>query len=186
VSHQLFREDVFALHHRLDCDGGVQVEGQSDDNGFDFVVVEKRLDPAFAGVVYLNVLSCLVFVGVLVLFDQSRTGWGCPIAVERAVNAVGANIGDRDDLYIFRGTASDQNATFVSGADDADSNRIREFFIAEVHRTQARAAHGSGRDDSLQKLASREADRFVKVILTDDFIFGAQGSHIKNPFREGK
>ena len=99
VGHQLFGEHMLALAHRGERGRMVQVQGQGDDHRFDVRIVEQFL---VAVVVDLDVLLGGVAIGpaLRLLVDVEQTGagrvsaWRIPVAVERAVDAVGANVGD--------------------------------------------------------------------------------------------
>ena len=99
---------------------------QGDDHRFDVRVVEQRV---VAVGVDLDVLLGRAAIGpafALVDFEQARPGGvrarRVPVAVERAVEAVGPDVGDGDDVDVVGIERADQHAAFVAGADDADAS----------------------------------------------------------------
>ena len=107
--------------------GGVQVQRQRDDHRFDVRVVEQLV---IVLVVDLDVLAGFVLALPAVLGHQAAAdlerAFAGVIAVERAVDVVGANVGDRHDLDIAGRDGADQHVAFVAGADDADAQRIAD------------------------------------------------------------
>ena len=134
VGHEFLGKDVLTFHHRLDGNRSVQVQWQGDDDRFDAIVVEQSLDAPVGRIVNLDIPASFFLSGVLVLFDQTRSRRGGPVAVERAVDAVGPNIGNGRDLDVLRGTTADKYVAFITRADDANSDRIGKLFVSEVHR----------------------------------------------------
>ena len=168
---------MLAGHHGFDGDGSMKVQRQSDDDRFDAIVLKQCIDPAVGGVIDFDVLFGFVLVGVLVLLDQPGPSWRGPVAVEGAVDTVGTNICDRRNLDILRRATTDEHVSFIARSDDTNANRIGEFLISEIHRTQARAANGTGSNDSLQKFATGKSYRFVIIVLTDRLVFCTQSTH---------
>src|SRR4029450_12197930 len=77
------------------------------------------------------------------------------------------NVADRHHIDILRGAAADEHLPFVARADDADADWVFDRLIAEAHPPQPRAGPGPRGDDSFQKVAARDAQRVVIVLLTD-------------------
>jgi hypothetical protein len=99
--------------------------------------------------------------------------------MKRAMDAAWADIRNRLDLNIIRGTATDQNVAFVSSADHPNTNWIAYFLVPEVHRTQPATRYGARTDDSLHEFAASETNRFVKIVSTCCSIFWAELIHFK-------
>ena len=135
MGHEFFCQNMLSCHHGFDGDWCVQMQGQCDDDSFDAIVFEHCIDAAIGRIVDLDALAGFLFVGVLVLLDQAWASWRGPVTVESSIDAVGADVGDRSDLNVLWCAASDEYVSFVSGPDDSDTNGVREFFVAKVHRS---------------------------------------------------
>ena len=79
---------------------------------------------------------------VLVDLEQAgpgRMGAGrIPVAVERAVDVVGPDVGDRHDVDVVGIERADQHAAFVAGADDADAQRVVDLRRSRSNSRPAR------------------------------------------------
>ncbi len=87
--------------------------------------------------------SSSVLQSFVVDLEQTRPGGvgarRIPVAVERAVPAVGADVGDRHDVDVVGIERADQHAAFVARADDADAEPVVELRpVVEVLRAEAR------------------------------------------------
>ena len=187
VGHEFFGQNMFALHHGFHRDRSMQMQRQGDDHGFDGIVVEQGFDAAIAAVVNFNAFPRFRFACILVLLNQSWASGRCcgrrPVAMESPVNAIRANVGNGGHLNILRGTTTDQHVSFVTGADDTDTNRVTNLLVAKIHRTKARAGDSSGCDDAVHELATREANCLIIIGLPGGAFFRSKLIHLRKSYR---
>src|SRR5262245_12344137 len=90
------------------------------------------------------------------------------VAVKRAMDVVGADVGDGHDVEVAGSNGAQEHVALVAGSDDADAERIGDrALIAEIHRPQARAGNRPGGDARFQEIAAVDADGALKVALAD-------------------
>ena len=98
--------------------------------------------------------------------------------MEGPVLAERTDIANRFDVDVIRITAADQHIAFVAGTDHRDANRVLDLAVAEVGRTEARAADRTGGHNASQKVAAIDvvvaADSRVIVIFTDFALFAGK------------
>ena len=159
--------------------GACRCKRQGDDDGFDAQLVFVG-DQIVVVAVHFDVLAGFVFRFPAVFGHQAGANFdgvvARPIAVERAMNVVRADIGDGRHLHVIGRERADQHAPFVAGADEADAHRVVDLGVLEVHRPQTGAGNDAGGDRAHQEFAARQlaADGGVKVFFTDRFFFGSQ------------
>ena len=166
---------MLAGPHRLDRRLGVEMEGQGDDHGLDIVVGQE----VFVGTVDLHLLAGFVLARPLVLRHQARTsgiraGAG-DVAVKRAEDVVGADVGDRDHVEVVGIVGAQKHASLVARAENAHTERVAHALaVAEVDRSQARTRGEARGERAGEKISPRDVDGVGKILLADRFLIFRQ------------
>ncbi len=139
---------------RLDDNRSVQVQRQSDDDGFDVFVFENLLvivvDLDLLGLVAVMVVETLANAVLLRLPFALGLEFAVfvflrfQVAGEDAFLVGRPNVGHGDDLQVLRIVLADQHAALVAGADQSGSHRLvidclRVLGVLEVRRGADRA-----------------------------------------------
>lgn len=95
------------------------------------------------------------------------------VAVKRAIDVVGANVGDRHDLDKAGRDGAQQHATFVAGADHTDPQRAADgFVVAKIHGAVPQTVPVVM--PPFEEVATRVADRAVEILFADRFLFRSE------------
>src|SRR5258707_8668821 len=140
--HQLFAQDVLAGLHAIDGDGGMQVQRQGDNDGFDIFVLEQFL----VVFVQLDVLARVFAVDAV-----EALAWPGQLALEDALLVGGANVGIGDDFEVLGVVLAHEHTALIAGADQGGLHRLVLDLLVLVAVVN-RGGHGGGRTRSNEAL----------------------------------